>query len=72
MKESRDDYNLIAMKISVVIEGLFSFLLSPLLKLGGSFEISRGHLATPVLGCTVAPEGRGKPLCCLDFPAWPW
>lgn len=36
------------MKISVGIEGLFSFPLSPLLKLGGSFELSRGHLATPV------------------------
>lgn len=36
------------MKIGVVIEGLFSFLLSHLLKLGGSFEISRGPLASPV------------------------
>lgn len=49
------------MKISVVIEGLFSFLLSHLLKLGGSFEISCCHLASPVPGSTVAPEGRGKP-----------
>lgn len=52
-----------AMKIGVVIEGLFSFLLSHLLKLGGSFEISHGHLASPVPGSTVAPEGRGKPGC---------
>lgn len=49
------------MKIGVVIEGLFSFLLSHLSKLGGSFEITRGHLASPVLGSSVAPEGRGKP-----------
>lgn len=49
------------MKIGVVIEGLFSFLLSHLLKVGGSFEIPCGHLASPVPGSTVAPEGREEP-----------